>query len=189
MSRLTPLAEDALNEQQKAFLDGLNQGPRGAGGRVGLIGPYGVWARAPHIGDPAQQLGAALRFGTNLSERVKEVAICTVGAFHRARFEFAAHRRLAIRAGVSEAAIDRLQAGQPPLLEGDEAAAHALTDELLRNHRVSPATYDRGRAAFGEAGLVELVSLVGYYCLISHTLNAFEVDLVDGMEDPFPDDK
>lgn len=187
MSRLTPLTEDELNDEQKAFLDGLNQGPRGARGRLGLIGPYGVWARAPHVGEPAQRLGAALRFETTLPENIKEVAICTVGAFHRARFEFAAHRRLALRAGVSEAAIDRLQAGEPPLLEGEEAIAHALTDQLLRKHRLSPATYDSARSAFGEAGLIELVSLVGYYCLISHTLNAFEVDLVDGMEDPFPE--
>lgn len=187
MTRLTPLTEDALSDDQRAFLDGLNQGPRGAAGRLGLIGPYGVWARAPHVGDPAQRLGAALRFGTALPENIKEVAICTVGAFHRAKFEFAAHRRLALKAGVSEAALDRLQDGEPPELDGDEATAHALTDELLRNHRLSAGTYERGLAAFGESGLIELVTLMGYYCLISHTLNAFDVDLVDGMVDPFPE--
>lgn len=187
MTRLKPLAESDLDAEQKAFLDRLNQGPRGNRGRIGLIGPYGVWARAPHIGDPAQRLGAALRFDTTLPGNIKEVAICTVGAFHRARFEFAAHRRLALRAGVDEAALDRLQAGEPPGLEGDEAVAHALTDELLRQHRPSQASYDRALAAFGETGLIELVTLIGYYCLISHTLNAFDIDLLDGMEDPFPD--
>ncbi|MEQ8861474.1 MAG: hypothetical protein RIC56_22750 [Pseudomonadales bacterium] len=188
MTRLKPLTEAELDDDQRAFLDRLNQGPRGAGRRLGLIGPYGVWARAPHIGEPAQLLGAALRFGTSLPENIKEVAICTVGAFHRAKFEFAAHRTLGIRAGVSEAAIDRLRAGEAPQFDGDEAIAHALTDELLRRHRPTPATYDRAIAAFDERGVVELVTLIGYYCLISHTLNAFEVDLVDGMEDPFPDE-
>jgi len=188
MSRLSPLSEDELNEQQRDFLDGLNQGPRGGGARLGLIGPYGVWARAPHVGEPAQRLGAALRFGTNLTENIKEVAICTVGAFHRSRFEFAAHRRLAVRAGVAEAPLERLRAGEPPAFEGDEATVHALTDELLRRHRLSQPTYDRACSAFGEAGLVELVSLIGYYCLVSHTLNAFDVELVDGMQDPFPED-
>ena len=186
MTRLRSITESELNEEQKAFLDNLNQGPRGAGGSLGLIGPYGVWARAPHVGEPAQLLGAALRFGTDLPENIKEVSICTVGAFHRAKFEFAAHRRLGIRAGVSEAAIDRLQAGEPPLFEGDEAVAHALTDELLREHRLSQVTYNQAFTTFGETGLIELVTLIGYYCLISHTLNAFDVDLVDGMKDPFP---
>lgn len=187
MPRLEPLSEPDLDEEQKAFLDHLNDGPRGGSGRIGLVGPYGVWVRAPHVGEPAQRLGAALRFGTTLAENLKEVAICTVGAFYRAKFEFAAHRRLALRAGVSESALDQLQAGEPAAFEGDEALVHAFTDEMLRRHRPRPATYDRAFERFGEAGLVELVSLIGYYCLISHTLNAFEVELIDGMADPFPD--
>lgn len=185
--RLPPLTEDQLDAEQKAFLDRLNQGPRAQGRRIGLVGPYGVWARAPHVGEPAQQLGATLRFGTGLPENIKEVAICTVGAFHRAKFEFAAHRRLAIRAGVSEAAIDRLQVGEDPAFHGAEAVAHALADELLRLHHPTREIYDRAIAEFGETGVIELVTLIGYYCMISHTLNAFAVDLADGMEDPFPD--
>lgn len=189
MTRLTPLSEDDLDQEQKRFLDRLNDGPRGAAqGRIGLIGPYGVWARAPRVGDPVQELGAALRFGSGLAENIKEVAICTVGAFHRAKFEFAAHRRLAIRAGVDEVALDRLQAGEPPGLSGDEAVAHAFADELLRGHHPDQTTFDRALTTFGEKGLIELVTLIGYYCLVSHTLNAFDVDLVDGMADPFPDD-
>lgn len=189
MTRLSPLTEAELDDEQRAFLDRLNQGPRAARhGRIGLVGPFGVWARAPHVGEPVQALGAALRFETSLPENVKEVAICTVGAFHRARFEFAAHRRLALRAGVSEAAIDRLQAGRVPDLEGDEEVAHALTDELLRSHRPSQETFDRALEAFGQSGLIELVTLVGYYGLVSYTLNAFDVDLAEGMVDPFPDD-
>jgi 4-carboxymuconolactone decarboxylase len=147
-----------------------------------------VWARAPQVGEPTQLLGAALRFGTTLPENIKEVAICTVGAFHRAKFEFAAHRRLALRAGVSEALLDQLQVGERPDFAGDEAIAHALTHELMHEHRPSQATYDQALAAFGETGLIELVTLIGYYCLVSHTLNVFDVDLVDGMVDPFPDD-
>jgi 4-carboxymuconolactone decarboxylase len=189
MTRLTPLTEDDLDQEQKQFLDRLNAGPRGAAqGRIGLIGPYGIWARAPGVGDAVQELGAALRFGTGLPENIKEVAICTVGAHHRAKFEFAAHRRLALRAGVDEAALDRLQEGKTPELHGDEAVAHAFADELLRRHRPDQSTYDRAIEAFGEKGLIELVTLIGYYCLVSHTLNAFDVDLADGMVDPFPDD-
>ncbi|MDZ7668840.1 MAG: hypothetical protein U5Q16_05255 [Gammaproteobacteria bacterium] len=186
MPRLEPMSEHDLNQEQKAFLDRLNEGPRGSRGRIGLIGPYGVWARAPHVGEPAQRLGAALRFGTTLPENVKEVAICTVGAFYRAKFEFAAHRRLALLAGVSESALDQLQAGEPPTLEGDEALAHAFTDQMLRQHRPSQSTYEQLFEIFSETGLIELVSLIGYYCLVSHTLNAFDVELLDGMVNPFP---
>jgi hypothetical protein len=34
---------------------------------------------------------------------------------------------------------------------------------------------------------VELVASVGYYCMVSLTLNAFQVPLAEGMDDPWPD--
>ncbi|MFV0260185.1 MAG: carboxymuconolactone decarboxylase family protein, partial [Acidimicrobiales bacterium] len=99
----------------------------------------------------------------------------------------AAHRRLGLAAGLSEASLDRLQAGQDPGFEGDEAIAHAVAKELTAGSLLSPDTYARAVAAFGETGLIELVTLVGYYGLISFTLNAFDIELTDGMVDPFPD--
>ncbi|MFV0524355.1 MAG: carboxymuconolactone decarboxylase family protein [Acidimicrobiales bacterium] len=189
MTRLDPITEDDLDERQRAFLDQINQGDRARRhGRLGLVGPFGVWARAPHVGEPAQRLGATLRFGTSLPDPVVEAAVCTVGAHHRARFEFAAHRRLGLAAGLSEASLDRLQAGEDPGFEGDEAVAHTVATELTAGSRLTSATYARAVEAFGEAGLIELVTLVGYYGLISFTLNAFDIELEDGMVDPFPDD-
>ena len=39
-----------------------------------------------------------------------------------------------------------------------------------------------------EHGAVELVTTIGYYCLISLTLNAFEVPLPNEMQDPWPNE-
>ena len=103
-----------------------------------------------------------------------EVAICTTGAFHHAKFEFAAHRGLAIRAGVDEAAVDRLGAGEEPGFEGDEAAAHAVATEILRDHR-SPTPPTPTPRRFGSQGMVELLTTVGYYCLMSTLLNGFDI--------------
>ena len=80
MSRLSDLDPENLTPAQKSVIDAIQAGPRGR--RVGLIGPYGVWVRAPEVGLAAQALGAAVRFATELAENLKEVAICTVGAFH-----------------------------------------------------------------------------------------------------------
>ena len=41
--------------------------------------------------------------------------------------------------------------------------------------------------ALGEAGLVELVSVIGYYTLIGNTLNVFQVSLPGGEKLPFPE--
>ena len=188
MSRLPEVSEQDLDDEGRAFLARLNDGPRGARqGRIGMVGPYGVWARAPQIGEPTQQLGAALRFGSSLSETVKEVVICTVAAFNEARFVFAAHRRLGLQAGLNDAALEQLRQGQVPALEGDEAVAWSVTQALLEHHRVPEEQYRAALDAFGEQGLIELVTLAGYYTITSMTVNCFDVDLAPGMVDPFPD--
>ena len=186
--RLSDLSPDDLDDDQRAVLDAIANGPRGGtGGAPGMMGPYGVWVRAPAVGNATQALGAAVRFGSTLPENLKEVAICTVGAFHHAKFEFAAHQRLAIAAGVDTDAIERLRTGAEPGFAGDEAIAYRVTRELLTKHRLNDPTYDAAVAAWGERGIIELVTVIGYYCLVSLTLNAFEVPLLERMRDPFPE--
>ncbi|MBT5773416.1 MAG: carboxymuconolactone decarboxylase family protein, partial [Dehalococcoidia bacterium] len=47
-------------------------------------------------------------------------------------------------------------------------------------NRASDATYQQAVAALGEGGVVDLIGVVGYYGLVSFTLNVFEVPLPDG---------
>ena len=182
--RLPPLTEEQLAPAQRAVLEAIRQGPRG--GALGLAGPFGVWVRAPSVGGPTQALGAAVRYATGLPDNVREVAICTVGVFHRASFEFAAHRALAEAAGVDSAALERLRAGEAPGFRGDEDLAYRVAHHLLHEHRLSETLYAEARAAFGDTALIELVTTIGYYCLVSLTLNAFEIPLSPGMDEPFP---
>ncbi len=118
------------------------------------------------------------------SGRVTEVAICTTGAFYGSSFEFAAHRPIAVAAGGDAASLDRLAAGDEPGFSGDDAAAHAVASELLRDHAISTATYADAEARFGVQGVVELVTTVGYYGLNALLLNGFEIPLAPGMADP-----
>lgn len=186
--RLSPIDRNQLSADQQQVLDNIEQGPRGQGrSGIGLIGPFGVWVRCPGVGNPVQQLGTAVRFQTSLPENIKEVAICTVGVFYQARFEFSAHKRLAIKAGVSEDCLNRLRDGDAPGFEGDEDLAYRFADDLLNNHRVADPLYQEAMDQFGEQGVIELNTAIGYYCLISLTLNNFDVPLEPGMEDPFAD--
>lgn len=193
MERLSPLTEENLTDEQRAVLDAINAGPRTSQhGRIGLVGPFGVWVRSPAIGGAVQELGGNVRFKTSLGEDVKEVAICCVGAFHHAKFEFAAHARLAVNAGVREDIVEAIRsAGTPVFADEDRAAnldvSYAVAQALLNDHRLSDDLFSTARDAFGEAGIVELISVIGYYVLVSYTLNTFEVPLTPGMPDPFPE--
>ena len=189
MTRLEPLDIDALTPEQQAVLDAMQSGPRGKRhGRLGLVGPFGVWVRSPTVGNAVQAFGAVVRFESQLPENVKEVAICTVGAHFHAKFEFAAHGPMAIAAGVSESAVNAIRHGTPPTLENNtEELAYEVASALLSDHQLSDSLYSRARAAFSEGELIELVTIIGYYCLVSLTLNAFDVPLPNTMPDPFPD--
>ena len=185
--RLSPIERDDLNDQQRTVLEAIESGPRGNGQPgIGMIGPFGAWVRAPAVGLAIQGLGEAIRFNTSLPPNVQEVAICTVGVHHRSRFEFSAHRALAIKAGVAERALDQLTAGEHPDFSGDEQLSYSIASQMLTHHRLLDDTYAHGLEVFGETAMIELVATVGYYCLISLTLNAFEIPLEPGMRDPFP---
>ena len=98
-------------------------------------------------------------------------------------------------AGHAQATIDALKAGERPdfaAVPGADAErenmVHDYSVELVANGRVSDDTHQKALALLGEQGLVELVGVIGYYHLVSLTLNAFQVPLPDGGELPFPDE-
>lgn len=185
MRRLPAIDPDQYDDPQRHLHEALASRPEVAA--HGVVGPFAVWMHAPEIGAALAAVGAEVRFSGSLPPNVTEVAICTTGAICRAKFEFAAHRGLAIAAGVDEAALDRLAVGRDPGFDGDEAAAHAVVVELLRDHALSDVTFSEGVERFGTTGMVELTTTVGYYSLNAMLLNGFEIDLAPGMADPWPD--
>lgn len=185
-ARLPELDPAHLSRAQRELADAITSGPRRHSVSP-VSGPFGVWMHAPHVGLPAQSLGATLRYGTALPEDVRELVICTVGGHFRSRFEFAAHSAMAFGAGIGTQVIEALRTGGTPTLEGACADAWAVTRALLDQHRIPDTLYARAVTRFGAAGMVELVSIVGYYSMICLTLNSFDVPLPDGMVDPFPD--
>ena len=117
-----------------------------------------------------------------------EVAILVEAREWRAEFEWWAHVRLARRAGVGAEVIAAIQDEREPVFsDAGEEIAWRFSRELLTRRRVSAATYRAARERFGENGVMELVTLLGYYTLVSMTLNAFEVPLPEGQAPAFVD--
>jgi 4-carboxymuconolactone decarboxylase len=94
---------------------------------------------------------------------------------------------VARKAGVEEPIIQALAAGKrPEFANSDDQAVYDLCTEMLNTRRITDATYQRALDAFGMQTLVELVAIIGYYCMVSVTLNAFEAPLPPGEPSPFP---
>ena len=181
MPRLPELDPSKLTPAQRSVYDKIVSGPRGR-----VQGPLRVWITSPELAEKAQALGVFCRYGTSLPPRLSELAIIVTGAFWQSGFEWYAHAPLAIEAGIPAAAVEAIRIGSAPdLALRDEQLVYAFSHELVHTRRVSPATYAAAVAEFGEKTIVELVGILGYYALISMTINAFEVPLPSGEREPF----
>jgi 4-carboxymuconolactone decarboxylase len=180
MSRLAPLEPARLTPEQKKVYDDILAGPRG-----GIGGPFAAWLRSPALADRAQKLGEFCRFNTSLPKRLSELAILMTARHWTAQFEWYAHARMAREAGLADAIIEAIRVRQrPAAMQDDEAAIYDFCNEAYALHYVTDDTYARAIALFGEPTVVELVGVIGYYCLVSLTLNVFRMPLPDGVEEP-----
>ena len=183
MSRLPYKKRDDLDDESKALWDSLAE-TRGAGlvnAEGGMVGPFNAFVTAPEVGRRLADLGGILRFKTSVDRRLLEMAIITTGARWKSEFEWWAHARMAREFGVTDDVIAAIAAGnEPPFDQDDERVVHAVAVQLGATGRIDDATYAAAQALLGDQGLVEIVSLCGYYTLICFTLNAFEVPLPPG---------
>jgi len=88
----------------------------------------------------------------------------------------------------SAAAIEAIRTGATPsFTAGDQALVHRVVTELIDTKQLSDATFAEAISRFGEQGVVELGTIVGYYTAIGNALNAFQVPLPAGAPQPFPE--
>jgi alkylhydroperoxidase family enzyme len=192
MSRLSDLRRDELDPAGQEVWDKIvgTRGEQLVGESGALVGPFNAFVHAPDVGRRLSSLGAVLRFGTTIDRRLSEVAIITVGARWQAEFEWWAHARMAREHGVPADVVAAIGRGEePPFAADDERTVYAVARELADGGQVSQASYDAARGLLGEQGMVELVSLCGYYTLISFVLNAFDVPIPPGAEPMWGDSK
>ena len=133
------------------------------------------------MGDAAQKLGAQLRFHSSLPDKLRELAIITTGRYWGAEYEWYAHKRLALQAGVAQATVDAIAAGKRPAsMSADEEIVYNFVTELLNTKQVSDATFAAAKNKLGERGVVDMIGLVGYYNLVSMLLNVDQYPLPAG---------
>jgi 4-carboxymuconolactone decarboxylase len=180
MSRLPSPRRDELGPDAQQLWDSIvsGRGEQYVSAAGGLIGPFNSFVQAPDVGRRLSSLGQVLRFGTSIERRLSEVAIITVGVRWRAEFEWWAHARMAREHGVADDVVDAVGRGEdPPFTRDDERAIYAVATQLSHTGQLTADAYADAHRLLGDTGMAELVSLCGYYTLISFLLNAFDVPL------------
>lgn len=185
--RLPIPAREAMNEVQRAAADAIINGPRKA-----IFGPFIPLLQTPELMERIGKAGESLRFDGTLPANIRELVICVVARETGNQFEWQTHAPLAIKAGIAAQAIELLAAGSRPKPLSDlEACAVDFTVELMRRNGVSDAAYAEAVGAFGEAGVVELSALIGYFVMVCWIMNVARTPGPAGSTTPglsgFPD--
>ena len=191
--RFKQIPVEKLTPEQRALYDAIRSGPRSAvqnssAAKPGpLGGPFNVWLRSPGVGNIIQALGAEIRFRSSLPPKLNELAIIVTARHWTCQYEWSAHHKLALDAGLDPAiGEDIAQGRRPAKLSDDEAIVYNFSSELHNTQGVSDATYEAALDRFGERGVMDLIAVNGYYGLVSMTLNVDRTPLAAGAKPPLP---
>ena len=178
--RFPPLEIDAMTPDQRRVAEAIASGPRG-----GLGGPFQAWLRSPELADRLQKVGEYLRFSSAVPRRLNELAILITARAWDAQYEWYAHHRMAMQAGLDPAVAADLAEGRRPVsMQADEAVVYDFCTELRANRNVGDATLAAALDLLGEQGVVDLIAVCGYYDVVSMTLNVANVPLPEGVPAP-----
>lgn len=176
--RFKPLTASELTPEQKTLVDHLLSGERGT-----LNGPFNVMLRSPEMGDLAQKLGAYIRFHTTVPAKLNEFAILITARTLNVQYEWAAHHKTALQAGLSPAIIDAVAVRKrPPSMQPDEKIIYDFTSELVNTKQVSDSAFHAAVDKFGERTVVDLIGTIGYYHFVSMLLNVDRYPLPEGAQ-------
>ena len=178
--RLPLPADEAMTPDQRAAAQALIAGPR-----KGVYGPFLPLLRSPELLERMAKVGEYLRFDSILDARIRELVTCAAARHVGNQFEWVMHAPLARKAGVADATLEALRAGaRPKNLPADEELALDFTTELLHTNGASDPTYAAAIAHFGEQGLVELTSLIGYFVMVNWLMNVARTPALPSTEEP-----
>jgi 4-carboxymuconolactone decarboxylase len=152
-----------------------------------ISGPFAVMLRSPEVMLRAKAMGDYLRFRNVLPKRVSEMVILITAREWTQQYEWSYHYGFALEAGLAKPIIEAISEGRrPEAMAEDEAAAYDFSIELHRTRRVSDHTYARALKVFGEAGVIDLTGVSGYYSFLAMMMNVARTEPDAGKAPPLP---
>jgi 4-carboxymuconolactone decarboxylase len=154
-----------MTPEQKKMTD-IALAQRGTGGS------FNISVRDPDGGQLFFDMGDRVRFHMSVPDKLKELAIILTARYWGAQFEWLAHRRAAVQAGLSEDKVKAIAEGRRPVgMSPDEEAVYNFITELFKTKQTSDATFAAVKNVAGERGVVDLIVSAGYYQVVSMLMN------------------
>lgn len=112
-----------------------------------------------------------------LPRRITEMSILRVASMSRCEYELQHHRRLAKRAGLSDAEVASAEQGHPAesFSALERAVMHAV-EVLHKEQDLDDESFERLNGLLTEPQIVELVMLVGHYSMLATTVRVLRIE-------------
>jgi 4-carboxymuconolactone decarboxylase len=170
MARVRSLEREDLPAEYQYIYDDI------AGSRGRVQPNFKALLNSPLATSRMAALGGYVRFETPLPPKVKMLAVLATARENEGDYVWTVNLLQAQDAGVDEETIKAMRERRAPQgLAPEDAVIVQFTLELLRQHRVTDATFQAVQQRLGDAGVIDLLFLIGYYGSLSHTLSALEV--------------
>ena len=135
-----------------------------------------MWS--PGMAEAMIDFNDAVRYKISLSDPLRELIILRVGHLCDAPYEIHHHERISREIGMSEALITAPKTGAGAAgLDATQRLALSITDDLVKNRRVSDANLPQALQTFGENGVQEILMLTGCYVIACMLLRTWSVDI------------
>ena len=149
--------------------------------RGGVARNYAALLNNPQASGAMAGLGGYARYETTLDPRIKALAVLTAAREACGQYVWTVNQPAAKAAGLSNEVIAAIHEYRAPAgLDAKDASIVQFVLEILRQHRVSDATFEAVRSVLGDSGVVDMLVVIGYYHSLAHCLQALDVDLPDG---------
>src|SRR5262249_15012461 len=169
MARLPSItSKDQVAAKDHATFDSI------VASRGAVQGPFTMFLHSPEVAERVAHLGAYVRFEGSLDMRVRVLAAMTAAREFEAMYVWGAQPGGARRQGVAESTIDAIRDNHSRGVPAADAQIIDFTRALLRRHRVDDAMWKAMLERFGSDQLVQLTTAIGYFSLLSMTVNACE---------------
>lgn len=141
-----------------------------------LPGPNKIYVHNPKLAKVMGPLGAYFRTGYSLSEREREIAVCTITSKWHSAYPTNAHERAGKAAGLASEQVEAILSGLPTsFTDPREQVVYEMATCLANARWVSKGLYDRAVAVLGHVGITDVITLMGFYTSVAMTLAFYDV--------------
>lgn len=162
---------EEMTEAQRNIHDLIASGPRG-----GVPYPFFAMLDSPVLCQAIQGVGEAIRYKTEMTDRLREIAICAAASAYGSGYEWNYHDALAVKCGMTAEERASVLDGSATALAPEEQAVVHYIHIAVRENRADAGLLSRIVEGFGRTIATELTAIAGYYPMLALFLSAGALD-------------